>query len=93
MPVITAVQPQHCTAAFQAGAQIQYLKNDGYPPLKITAAGGLKGGVVKINGSVSRHAWAPPVSVERHVWDRLANRGTGVQPVYDGVPDGGADVQ
>ena len=92
MPVVTAVQPQHCTAAFQAGAQIQYLKNDGYPPLKITAAGGLKGGVVKINGSVSRRAWAPPVFFFTS-GTVLQIEACGVQPVYDGIPDGGDDVQ
>ncbi|GAA4495772.1 3-phosphoshikimate 1-carboxyvinyltransferase [Pseudaeromonas paramecii] len=36
----------------EAGAQIQYLKNEGYPPLTIDAKG-LWGGEVHINGSVS----------------------------------------
>ncbi|MCD8548135.1 MAG: 3-phosphoshikimate 1-carboxyvinyltransferase [Aeromonadaceae bacterium] len=36
----------------EAGAQIHYLKNDGYPPLTIDAKG-LWGGEVHINGSVS----------------------------------------
>ncbi len=36
----------------QAGAQIAYLENDGYPPLKIHASG-LKGGAVEIDGSIS----------------------------------------
>ena len=36
----------------QAGAQIAYLENDGYPPLKIHA-NGLKGGAVEIDGSIS----------------------------------------
>ncbi|SFV66137.1 5-Enolpyruvylshikimate-3-phosphate synthase [hydrothermal vent metagenome] len=36
----------------EAGAQIVYLENKGYPPLKIEAAG-LKGGEVKIDGSIS----------------------------------------
>ena len=36
----------------QAGANIEYLENEGYPPLKITA-NGLKGGEVSIDGSIS----------------------------------------
>jgi 3-phosphoshikimate 1-carboxyvinyltransferase len=36
----------------EAGAQIEYCKNDGYPPLQITA-NGLTGGTVSIDGSVS----------------------------------------
>lgn len=36
----------------QSGADIRYLNNDGYPPLKITA-NGLAGGNVTIDGSVS----------------------------------------
>ncbi len=36
----------------QAGAEIKYLKNDGYPPLKIQGTG-LQGGQVSIDGSVS----------------------------------------
>ena len=36
----------------QAGAQIAYLENEGYPPLKIHA-NGLKGGAVEIDGSIS----------------------------------------
>ncbi|MDR3630281.1 MAG: 3-phosphoshikimate 1-carboxyvinyltransferase [Desulfocapsaceae bacterium] len=36
----------------QAGARIDYLKRDGYPPLRI-AAGGLAGGGVAIDGRVS----------------------------------------
>ncbi len=36
----------------QAGAQIAYLENDGYPPLQIHA-NGLKGGAVEIDGSIS----------------------------------------
>ncbi len=39
-------------ALCQAGAQIAYLENDGYPPLKIHA-NGLKGGAVEIDGSIS----------------------------------------
>ena len=35
-----------------AGADIEYLENEGYPPLKIKA-NGLKGGKIKVNGSVS----------------------------------------
>jgi len=35
-----------------AGADIVYLENDGYPPLKITADG-LKGGKVEIDGTIS----------------------------------------
>ncbi len=35
-----------------AGADIEYLENEGYPPLKIKAKG-LKGGNIKVNGSVS----------------------------------------
>ncbi len=36
----------------QAGAQITYLENDGYPPLEIVA-NGLNGGEVKIDGAIS----------------------------------------
>jgi len=36
----------------QAGAQIEYLENDNYPPLKITGSG-LNGGTVEIDGSIS----------------------------------------
>lgn len=36
----------------QAGADITYLKDENYPPLKITGTG-LKGGNIKIDGSVS----------------------------------------
>ncbi|MFT6348515.1 MAG: 3-phosphoshikimate 1-carboxyvinyltransferase [Psychromonas sp.] len=36
----------------QAGAQVTYLKNENYPPLKIKGTG-LKGGKIKIDGSVS----------------------------------------
>ncbi|MEZ4865631.1 MAG: 3-phosphoshikimate 1-carboxyvinyltransferase [Caldilineaceae bacterium] len=36
----------------QAGAQIDYLKREGYPPLKITA-NGLRGGHITIDGSIS----------------------------------------
>jgi 3-phosphoshikimate 1-carboxyvinyltransferase len=36
----------------QAGAEITYLKNDGYPPLKIQGKG-LRGGNISIDGSVS----------------------------------------
>ncbi|GAA5217967.1 3-phosphoshikimate 1-carboxyvinyltransferase [Corallincola platygyrae] len=36
----------------QAGAQVEYLKNKDYPPLKIVGSG-LKGGKVTIDGSVS----------------------------------------
>ncbi|PKG39659.1 3-phosphoshikimate 1-carboxyvinyltransferase [Psychromonas sp. Urea-02u-13] len=36
----------------QAGAEITYLKNENYPPLKINGTG-LKGGNIKIDGSVS----------------------------------------
>jgi len=36
----------------QAGAEISYLENEGYPPLKIEA-NGLKGGKVEIDGSIS----------------------------------------
>ncbi|TNG96179.1 3-phosphoshikimate 1-carboxyvinyltransferase [Pasteurellaceae bacterium USgator11] len=36
----------------QAGAEIDYLENDGYPPLAIRNSG-LKGGKVRIDGSVS----------------------------------------
>tara|TARA_R110001583_G_scaffold67490_7_gene192945 strand:- start:55196 stop:56494 length:1299 start_codon:yes stop_codon:yes gene_type:complete len=36
----------------QAGANISYLENENYPPLKITGTG-LKGGNIKIDGSVS----------------------------------------
>ncbi len=40
------------TALRQAGGQIDYLQNEGYPPLKITA-NGLAGGAVTIDGSIS----------------------------------------
>ena len=36
----------------QAGANIEYLKGEGYPPLKITATG-LVGGKISIDGSIS----------------------------------------
>jgi 3-phosphoshikimate 1-carboxyvinyltransferase len=36
----------------QAGAQVEYLENENYPPLKITGTG-LKGGDVEIDGSIS----------------------------------------
>ncbi|MFN8443142.1 MAG: 3-phosphoshikimate 1-carboxyvinyltransferase [Caldilineaceae bacterium] len=36
----------------QSGARIDYLKNEGYPPLRI-AANGLLGGEIKIDGSIS----------------------------------------
>ena len=36
----------------QAGADITYLKDENYPPLKISGTG-LKGGTIKIDGSVS----------------------------------------
>ena len=36
----------------QAGADIEYLKNDDYPPLRIRA-GGLQGGEISIDGSIS----------------------------------------
>lgn len=36
----------------QAGAQVTYLKDENYPPLKISGSG-LKGGHIKIDGSVS----------------------------------------
>jgi len=36
----------------QAGAEIRYLENEGYPPLKIVA-NGLKGGRVEIDGAIS----------------------------------------
>ncbi len=39
-------------ALVQAGANISYLENDGYPPLQIEADG-LKGGNIKIEGSIS----------------------------------------
>ena len=39
-------------ALCQAGANIEYLENDGYPPLKIEA-NGLLGGKVKIDGAIS----------------------------------------
>lgn len=35
----------------QGGAKIDYLENDGYPPLQIH--GGFKGGAIQVNGSVS----------------------------------------
>ncbi|HIQ27422.1 MAG TPA: 3-phosphoshikimate 1-carboxyvinyltransferase [Sulfurovum sp.] len=39
-------------ALSQAGANIRYLENDGYPPLKIEA-NGLEGGEVSIDGAIS----------------------------------------
>ncbi len=36
----------------QAGAQVEYLENENYPPLKITGTG-LAGGTVEIDGSIS----------------------------------------
>jgi 3-phosphoshikimate 1-carboxyvinyltransferase len=36
----------------QAGAEVEYLENDDYPPLKIYGTG-LKGGTVEIDGSIS----------------------------------------
>jgi len=39
-------------ALIQLGADINYIENEGYPPLKIKA-NGLNGGVVKIDGSIS----------------------------------------
>ncbi|WP_369434566.1 3-phosphoshikimate 1-carboxyvinyltransferase [Psychromonas sp. MME1] len=36
----------------QAGAEVSYLKNENYPPLKIKGTG-LKGGTIQIDGSVS----------------------------------------
>ncbi|HGO5856595.1 TPA: 3-phosphoshikimate 1-carboxyvinyltransferase [Mannheimia haemolytica] len=36
----------------QVGAEVQYLENEGYPPLAITNSG-LQGGKVKIDGSIS----------------------------------------
>lgn len=36
----------------QAGAEVEYLENDNYPPLKIFGTG-LKGGTVEIDGSIS----------------------------------------
>jgi 3-phosphoshikimate 1-carboxyvinyltransferase len=39
-------------ALLQSGADIEYLENDGYPPLKIKA-GNLSGGSVTIDGSIS----------------------------------------
>ncbi len=36
----------------QAGAQVEYLENEDYPPLKITGTG-LAGGTVEIDGSIS----------------------------------------
>ena len=40
------------TTLRQAGGEIDYLQNEGYPPLKITA-NGLTGGAVTIDGSIS----------------------------------------
>ncbi len=40
------------SALRQAGGQIDYLQNEGYPPLKISA-NGLAGGTVTIDGSIS----------------------------------------
>ena len=37
---------------FKAGANVRYLENDGYPPVAIRNQG-IKGGVVKIDGSIS----------------------------------------
>ena len=39
-------------ALLQAGANVRYLENDGYPPLAIRNQG-IKGGMVKIDGSIS----------------------------------------
>lgn len=39
-------------ALFQAGAKIEYLKNPGYPPLKIVGQD-LRGGEIQVDGSVS----------------------------------------
>ena len=39
-------------ALLQAGANVRYLENDGYPPLAIRNQG-IKGGVIKIDGSIS----------------------------------------
>ena len=39
-------------ALLQAGANVRYLENDGYPPVAIRNQG-IKGGVVKIDGSIS----------------------------------------
>ena len=39
-------------ALLQAGANVRYLENDGYPPLAIRNQG-INGGVVKIDGSIS----------------------------------------
>ena len=39
-------------ALLQAGADVRYLENDGYPPLAIRNQG-IKGGVVEIDGSIS----------------------------------------
>ncbi|VEI45527.1 3-phosphoshikimate 1-carboxyvinyltransferase [Actinobacillus equuli] len=36
----------------QAGASVQYLENEGYPPVAIRNSG-LKGGKVQIDGSIS----------------------------------------
>lgn len=44
---------QHLVDALrQVGANVQYLENEGYPPLAITNSG-LNGGKVQINGSIS----------------------------------------
>jgi len=40
------------TALIQAGADIEYLQHEGYPPLRINASG-LRGGDITIDGSVS----------------------------------------
>ncbi|MFN2353499.1 MAG: 3-phosphoshikimate 1-carboxyvinyltransferase, partial [Desulfopila sp.] len=40
------------TALIQAGADIEYLRHEGYPPLRINASG-LRGGDITIDGSVS----------------------------------------
>jgi len=37
----------------QVGAQIEYLKNDGFPPLRISPASIRSGGVVQVRGNVS----------------------------------------
>ena len=39
-------------ALYQAGAEIRYLENEGYPPLAIRNSG-IKGGKLKIDGSIS----------------------------------------
>ncbi|VTX51672.1 3-phosphoshikimate 1-carboxyvinyltransferase [Haemophilus haemolyticus] len=46
-PILHLVDALH-----QAGAEIRYLKNEGYPPLAIRNSG-IKGGKLKIDGSIS----------------------------------------